>query len=239
MEFLPFPFDVIKDDDLYTVVDCVADSVFDLAKDWTENVVTTFTNIISEHDDLSSVDFSPLLNIESVEKELKDTYTCLFKLANDIQDRHNDNDNDNINIWSEATDYFKFDDLTVTIEFSFAACTVACGSAALGFAVSTKDIQLARPYYSIAMGVDSSPVVGASVGVALGFYKNFSVIPGSSHIVSFGASIDLPFLPDIGLPDINLEISADEDSKGEFSGFSLESEILDFQVFFFIFIYIM
>ena len=230
MEFIPFPFNVVKDDDLYTVVDCVADSVFDLAKDWTQEVVTTFTNIIGEHGDLSSLDFSPLLNTKSVENELNDTYTCLFNLANDIQDRHEDNND--VNIWSEATDYFEFHNLTLTIEISFSACTVTCGTAALGFAVSTTDFGLARPYYTIAMGVDSSSVVGASIGAALGFYKNFSVIPGSDHLVSFGASIPLPLLPDIGLPDVKVKISADEGSEGEFSGFSLESDIIDFEVLF-------
>ena len=53
-------------------------------------ICVTFTNIIGEHEDLSSLDFSPLLNTESVTDELNDTYICLFNLAKDIEQRHED-----------------------------------------------------------------------------------------------------------------------------------------------------
>ena len=38
LEFLPFPLDVIKDDDFETVVKCVGDSVLDLAQSWTKGL---------------------------------------------------------------------------------------------------------------------------------------------------------------------------------------------------------
>ena len=189
------------------------------------DVATTFTTI-SGNNDISSLDFSPLLNTELIEQELNDTYLCLFNLANEIQERE-DNDDD-INLFKEATDFFEFDDLTLSIQISFTACTVTCGTAALGFAVSSKDITLARPYYTISMGVDSSDVVGASIGSKMGFYKNFSAIIGSEHSVSFGVGIDLPLLPDIDLPDLDVALSAEEGSEGEFIGFGLGSDIIDF-----------
>lgn len=85
---------------------------------------------------------------------------------------------------------------------------------------------MARPFYSVAMGLDTSSVVGASIGSALSFYKNFSTVTGSEHAVSFGAS--LPLLPDI-IPSTILKLSADDGTAGDFAGFSLESDILDFQ----------
>jgi len=227
LDFVPFPLGEIKDDDFYTVVDCITDDIFDLAVDWAQDVATTFTNVVGGDADLSSFDFEPLLNTEQVEKQLNDTYLCLFELAQKIKERE-ENDDD-LNLLEEATDFFDYDDMTIAVEISFTACTVSCGTASLGFAVSSSDYGLRRPFYSVAMGLDTSTVVGASIGSTLSFYKNFSSVVGTEHAISFGTGIDLPLLPDIVFPTTILKLDADDASEGDFVGFALESDILDFQ----------
>eukprot|EP00484_Ammonia_sp_Unknown_P001751 CAMPEP_0197022138 /NCGR_PEP_ID=MMETSP1384-20130603/3035_1 /TAXON_ID=29189 /ORGANISM="Ammonia sp." /LENGTH=813 /DNA_ID=CAMNT_0042450111 /DNA_START=31 /DNA_END=2472 /DNA_ORIENTATION=+ len=226
LELLPFPLDVMKADDFYTVVDCLGDGVFDIAKDWTQEVATTFTNIVGQDGDISSLDFSPMFNDELIKDELNETYSCLLSLARSIEDRKQEDDS--VNVWQEATDFFEFNNLTLAVEISFTACTLTCGTAALGFAVSTSGAGEMRPYYTIAMGVDTGTVVGASVGAKLHFVQNMTKIAGSSHELSFGLSIDLPLIPDI-IPDVAVVVGAGADDAGEFKKFTLSSDILDFQ----------
>jgi len=226
-DFVPFPLDVVKEDDFFTVTECLADSVFDLAKEWTQHVATTFTNLIGSGSDISSLDFQPMLNTESVRDELNATYRCLYGLANSIQARKEEKQQQDFeNVVSEAFDFIGFENLTLTIKISFTVCTLSCGTAALGFAVSADDISLARPFYEVALGVETSSVVGASIGAEMGFYKNFSSVVGLSHAISFGVELPIPFIPDL-IPDVSVELSADADSEGDFEGFALAADIID------------
>eukprot|EP01083_Nonionella_stella_P106388 306935_1 len=220
-DMIPHPLDSIHDDDLHAFADCITGPVFDLAKEWTQEVATTFTSIVGDREDTASVDFSPLLNTEPVQEELNETYACLHEVGNAIQRRAEEAKD---TLWDKATDYFALDNLTVTIEISFTACTLTCGTASLGFAVNTANINQRRAFYTVSLGVDSSKVIGASIGARLGFRPKFN-IEGTHHGVKFGIGLKLPLLP--SLPDITLAISADERDKGQFRGFILKSDIID------------
>lgn len=231
--YQPFPLNHVRENDFHSVSRCISTKVFDLAVDWTKDVATTFTNIVGDNVisgnlDITSFNFTPILNTKLVERELNGTYDCLYEIAQGIKEREADDSDENL--FETAAEFFNYADLTIALEVSFTACTLSCGTAALGFAVSSTDRSLARPFYSVAMGLDTSSVVGASVGSSLGFYSNFSRVVGGKHAVSFGAGIELPLLPDIEFPDVVIRLSADDGSEGEFSGFSIESDILDFEM---------
>ena len=176
-EYMPYPFDVIDSDDFYTVVDCLDDLVLESAIEFAENVATTLVDLGTDSD-LSELDLTPIFNTEDIKDELNVTYECLLELGRDIKSRESDDSsNDNIIAgWlEEAYDYFEFEELVHGIEISFTACTLVCGTAAIGFAVAPESGRFA-PYYVVASGVETSSVVGASIEGVWNFFPNWEAV---------------------------------------------------------------
>ena len=84
-DYLPFPFDVVDEQDFFTVAECVDDLVLESAIDFAEYVVTTLIDLSTGADNLTLI-----FNTEDIKDELNVTYECLMSLGREINSRESD-----------------------------------------------------------------------------------------------------------------------------------------------------